>query len=302
MDQAEWFAVDWGTTHLRVWVFGPDERLLTCLTSDKGMSKLKPHDFEPVLLDLVASYLGQGVCPVIACGMVGARQGWAEAPYLSVPSLPPTGETGLRVTPTDARIDLHILPGLSQKKPADVMRGEETQIAGYLARDPNFFGTLCLPGTHTKWVQVSAKEIVSFRTFMTGELFSLISGHSVLRHGIGAGGWLEPDFLEAVDDAMTSPQQVTSRLFGLRAEGLINNLSAEATRARLSGYLIGLELAGAKPYWLGQDLVVIGAPDLSALYARALAVQGLPSRVQSGDDMTLDGLKAAYHALKEARG
>ena len=79
MDQAEWFAVDWGTTHLRVWVFGPDERLLTCLTSDKGMSKLKPHDFEPVLLDLVASYLGQGVCPVIACGMVGARQGWAEA-------------------------------------------------------------------------------------------------------------------------------------------------------------------------------------------------------------------------------
>ena len=75
MDQAEWFAVDWGTTHLRVWVFGPDERLLTCLTSDKGMSKLKPHDFEPVLLDLIASYLGQGVCPVIACGMVGARQG-----------------------------------------------------------------------------------------------------------------------------------------------------------------------------------------------------------------------------------
>src|SRR6056300_1207225 len=58
MDQAEWFAVDWGTTHLRVWVFGPDERLLTCLTSDKGMSKIKPHDFEPVLLDLVASYLG----------------------------------------------------------------------------------------------------------------------------------------------------------------------------------------------------------------------------------------------------
>ncbi|MEK9734715.1 MAG: 2-dehydro-3-deoxygalactonokinase, partial [Paracoccaceae bacterium] len=83
--------------------------------------------------------------------------------------------------------------------------------------------------------------------------------------------------------------------------GLINNLSAEAARARLSGYLIGLELAGAKPYWLGQDLVVIGAPNLSALYARALAVQGLPSRVQSGDDMTLEGLKAAYHALKEAR-
>jgi len=74
---------------------------------------------------------------------------------------------------------MHILPGLKQDKNPDVMRGEETQIAGFLAGNPDFDGVLCLPGTHTKWVHISAKEIVSFQTVMTGELFALLSQNSV---------------------------------------------------------------------------------------------------------------------------
>ena len=58
------------------------------------------------------------------------------------------------------------------------MRGEETQIAGFLALNPKFDGVICLPGTHTKWVHISAGEIVSFRTFMTGEMFALLSQQS----------------------------------------------------------------------------------------------------------------------------
>jgi 2-dehydro-3-deoxygalactonokinase len=88
----------------------------------------------------------------------------------------------------DPRLRVSILPGLKQAVPPDVMRGEETQIAGFLAAAPGFDGVLCLPGTHAKWVQISAEEVVSFRTFMTGELFDLLSTQSVLRHSIAGEG------------------------------------------------------------------------------------------------------------------
>ena len=299
MSKAEWFAVDWGTSNLRVWVFDAENQLLDHVSSNQGMGSLSPETFEPTLIELIDPYLGQGVSPVICCGMVGARQGWAEAAYMQVPCSAPDAKKALRVKSKDPRVDVRILPGLCQNTPADVMRGEETQIAGYLAKDPNFFGTLCLPGTHSKWTQISAEEIVSFRTFMTGELFALLSTQSVLRHALDTSEWSEDDYLEALNDAMSAPQQLSARLFALRADGLLHGLSPTAVRSRLSGYLIGLELAGAKPYWLGLDVVVIGDPKLTPLYTRALKAQGVSCLSQNGDEMTQAGLKAAYRVLKE---
>lgn len=299
MSKAEWFAVDWGTSNLRVWVFDAENQLLDHVSSTQGMGALSPETFEPTLIELIDPYLGQGVSPVICCGMVGARQGWAEAAYMQVPCSAPDAKKALRVKSKDPRVDVRILPGLCQNTPADVMRGEETQIAGYLAKDPNFFGTLCLPGTHSKWTQISAEEIVSFRTFMTGELFALLSTQSVLRHALDTSEWSEDYYLEALNDAMSAPQQLSARLFALRADGLLHGLSPTAVRSRLSGYLIGLELAGAKPYWLGLDVVVIGDPKLTPLYTRALKAQGVSCLSQNGDEMTQAGLKAAYRVLKE---
>ena len=155
------------------------------------------------------------------------------------------------------------------------MRGEETQIAGLLAREPNFDGVVCLPGTHTKWVHVSAGEVVSFTSFMTGELFSLLATGSVLRHSIAAEGWSEADFETAVEDALARPERVSAKLFGLRAEALLMDLSPERSRARLSGLLIGMELAGARPYWLGRDIVMIGASRLVDAYIAAMHLCGL---------------------------
>ena len=299
MSKAEWFAVDWGTSNLRVWVFDAENQLLDHVSLTQGMGALSPETFEPTLIELIDPYLGQGVSPVICCGMVGARQGWAEAAYMQVPCSAPDAKKALRVKSKDPRVDVRILPGLCQNTPADVMRGEETQIAGYLAKDPNFFGTLCLPGTHSKWTQISAEEIVSFRTFMTGELFALLSTQSVLRHALDTSEWSEDDYLEALNDAMSAPQQLSARLFALRADGLLHGLSPTAVRSRLSGYLIGLELAGAKPYWLGLDVVVIGDPKLTPLYTRALEAQGVSCLSQNGDELTQAGLKAAYRVLKE---
>ena len=303
LENSKWLAVDWGTSNLRIWLMHADGKVLDEASCSCNMAQLDAEQFYSFFIQLAEPFFSnEQNIPVLACGMIGAKQGWQEAPYISVPCYPPNVDQAVRKIPRgDNRFTLYILPGVKQKKPADVMRGEETQIAGFLTVHPQFDGVVCLPGTHTKWVRLSAKEIVSFRTFMTGELFSLLSKQSVLKHCVADQGWSEPDFLEAVDDAISSPQQLSARLFGLRAEGLINDMPAAVARARLSGYLIGLELSGAKAYWLGQDLVAIGAPELSELYALALKSQGLSCRVVRGDDMTLEGIRSAHKALQEAR-
>ena len=293
---ADWIAVDWGTSNMRAWAIRDGAGLATG-QSDKGMGALAPSEFEAGLLEVIEPWLGRNRIPLVACGMVGAKQGWCEAPYAKVPC-PPVGRGAVRPEVTDGRIDVAILPGLSQGDPADVMRGEETQIAGYLAKDPDFDGVLCLPGTHTKWVQISAGEVVSFRTFMTGELFALISKQSVLRHSVGEG-WDAAAFEAAVTDAMSRPEAMANRLFTLRAEGLLADLGTGAATARLSGLLIGAELAAARPYWLGQKIVLIGAPGLAAHYATALALQGVSAETANATDTTLAGLTAAYARLKE---
>ena len=194
------------------------------------MSLLKPFKYENALEEALQNLRTAASLPVIMSGMAGSAQGWCEAPYLSTPTQ--LDWLSEKATSAESRYrPVHILPGVKQKKPADVMRGEETQISGFLTVQPQFNGVLCLPGTHTKWVRLSAKEIVSFRTFMTGELFSLLSKQSVLKHCVADQGWSELDFLEAVDDAISSPQQLSARLFGLRAEGLINDMPAAVARA-----------------------------------------------------------------------
>jgi 2-dehydro-3-deoxygalactonokinase len=182
---------------------------------------------------------------------------------------------------------------MRQGKPADLMRGEETRVAGVLAARPGFDGVLCLPGAHTKWVHVSAGEIVSFTTFMTGELFALLTRPSALRHGLGTEGWDEAVFLEAVADAMGRPQGIGAALFGVDAACVLGQTSPETARARLSGLLVGLELAGARPHWLGQEVRIVGTGDLARAYGVALRAQAASVGPLEDDDFALRGLCAA---------
>jgi len=300
--RVDWIAVDWGTSRLRAWAFSANGMQLGEAHSDSGMVGFERQAFEPALLTLIDPWLEPGrVTPVIACGMVGARQGWAEAPYRAVPCAPPGAPEAIRAPAADPRIEVTILPGVSQASPADVMRGEETQVAGFLAKHPDFDGTLCLPGTHTKWVQVSAGEIVSFRTVMTGDLFAALSDHTVLRHSLGEGTDTSA-FLDALGDAMARPEALTARLFGLRAETLLSGLAPETAAARASGLLIGVELAGTKGYWLGTRLAVIGSGRLADLYSEALAAQGAVPERADAEAMVLAGLNAARAEIAAGEG
>lgn len=295
----DWVAVDWGTTHLRAWAMDAQGRPLAEAASDRGMSRLSPTDFEPALLELIEPWLSLGQLTVIACGMAGSRQGWAEAKYATVPCTPFADPGATRAPASDPRIRVFLLSGLSQPRPDDVMRGEETQIAGLLSKDPDFDGVVCLPGTHTKWARVSAGEVVSFQTFMTGELFALLTEKSVLTHSVTGQGWEEAAFEVAIGRALSDPHKLAAELFGIRARHLLRGADHAANKARLSGLLIGAELAGSRPYWLGHRIVLIGAEKLCDRYDSALSLQGALVERASGEDMTLRGLTAAYNRLKE---
>ncbi|NSX54116.1 2-dehydro-3-deoxygalactonokinase [Parasulfitobacter algicola] len=295
----DWFAVDWGTSNLRVWAMTASGTVLDQAVSDQGMGKLTRDRFEPALLDLIGDWLGPNKTPVIACGMVGARQGWVEAPYQTTPCKPFVNQLTAVNFLQDPRLQVYVIPGVCQKDPADVMRGEETQIAGFLSLNKNWDGVICLPGTHTKWVQISADEIISFKTFLTGELFDLLTHHSVLRHSIDTDGWDDDAFQTAVSEAISRPEAIAARLFSIRADDLLHDRAPSQACAYLSGLLIGAELAASRPYWLGQQIAIIGGSTIAKHYADALQAQGAFATVTDAPRMTLAGLSAAYAKTKE---
>jgi 2-dehydro-3-deoxygalactonokinase len=311
-DSIRWIAVDWGSTHLRTYALSENNLLLDEKTSDKGMAQLTTQEFEPALLALISSWLPTMTptksnrpepITVIACGMVGARQGWQEAPYLQTPCSATSIENMIDVETQDQRIDMKILAGVSQTHPADIMRGEETQIAGLLADTKNHtfsntppISTICLPGTHSKWVIIKNEKIEHFSTFMTGEAFSLLSEKSMLRHTVSTSDWDNAAFLEGVASSIEKPQDLLSNCFRLRASDLLNDLSAASARSRLSGLIIGAELAGAQPFCTGQTVALIGEPALSKLYSDALLSLGINSQRFDPKQLTLLGLTRAYQA------
>ena len=289
-------AADWGTSNLRVWGIDHQGKVVNTITNGKGMSSLMPSEFEPYLIGLIENWLPKekkAKCPIIICGMAGAKTGWKEAAYLKAPCPPINEEKIIQLETEDQRISVSIIPGIMQKSPPDVMRGEETQIAGYLSKKPDFDGIICLPGTHTKWVHISAGEIVSFKTFMTGEIFLSLSEHSILKSSVQGDDLDLTSFLEAFEDTYSNPALLSSKLFGLRAADLLENTSTKLLKSKLSGYLIGSELAGAKSYWLGQNIVMIGNDDLCILYQKALKKLGLNATIENAQNVTLYGLQQA---------
>lgn len=289
-----WIGVDWGTTNLRAWIFDETDALCASFESEQGAALLSGTQFESVLLSLIGEQLpSQQEIDVFCCGMVGSRQGWVEASYRMVP-------TGLLPEPSDlktfdaasGRLKVHIVPGVAQMSPSDVMRGEETQIAGYFAATERADTALCLPGTHSKWVLADHNGLKGFKTYPTGELFALLSQQSILRHSMNEGPTNQSSFSAAVKESMEFPERFLSALFPIRAAGLLESNPEVSGRDYLSGLLIGLELVNARDFLDGRPVAVVGADALSELYRSALVIAGIDAELVDGGEMVRTGLIA----------
>ncbi len=292
-------AVDWGTTRLRVWLLDAKGAVLDERRSDEGLLTAQHKGFATVLDRQLRDMAAPTDLPSIVCGMAGARQGWVEAPYVEVPAS--LGDIlGSAVPVPGVARDIRIVPGLAQRNPRtpDVMRGEETQLAGITKLIGSGSHLVCMPGTHSKWVIAEGGAITGFGTWPTGEMFSVLSQHSILRHSIGdQPAKVSPDseaFRDWCREAL-SDGDIGARLFGIRASGLLSGLGQDDAAAALSGLLIGAEIASAIRRFGRRDapvvLVVSGA--LGALYAEAMRLDGIAVTIADADEAVLAGLVAA---------
>lgn len=288
----KWIAADWGTSNLRCWAMSSSGHVLFRAESESGMNAIVKSggNFETALLELIRPWLREGeTIRVEACGMVGAKQGWIEAPYCETPCSPATLRS--EAPSSDDGIEVWIRSGVKQSAPPDVMRGEETQIAGLLSLHPEFEGLVCLPGTHTKWAQIRNKEIQGFQTFFTGEVFSLLANQSVLRLTLAPEGTDETAFLQGVTTSFQSPESLLSDGFRLRAEALLEELDGVEARSRLSGLLLGHELAGVfKASDQPEFVFLVGSDELVELYRVALSSLSITHRSITNESAILGGL------------
>ncbi len=259
-------AVDWGTSSFRAYRLDRQGRILESRFADKGILVVPPG---PAVLE---EQLGDWVddVPIVMSGMVGSRQGWVEAPYVPCPAGFAEIAGALKEVKWNAR-RAWIVPGLSCRDASgvhDVMRGEEVQVLGAEQE-----GLICLPGTHSKWVEVERGRIVRFSTHMTGEVYAVLKQHSILGRMMEQG---KPDAGAFAEGVKRSGEAggLLHHLFGVRTRGLMGELDPAASASYLSGILIGHELRAFGV----QRVSLLGAPELTALYAQAAEALGIETR------------------------
>jgi len=275
-------AIDWGTTSARAYRLDDSGAVLDVKSAPLGIQAVTDRQFSVAFDALLENWRDEAV-PRIACGMIGSRQGWTEAPYVGCPvdlaglgrNLAHTPGGELAIVPGAQCVDASGLP--------DVMRGEETQIAGALAPSADRMLAV-LPGTHSKWAIVEDGRLKSFATFMTGELFAVLLAHSILGR--------MADRAEAADAAGEGFARGVAKglvgagfshvIFGARSLALAGDLAPKDVADWLSGALIGQEIQAARA-WIREQrgdidvVTVIGGEALAARYLSALALAGVPA-------------------------
>lgn len=259
---AEWIAIDATTDGLRGWAMNG---------ADVMAEATAEGAFDPALAAVLAALPGaQGAPIVAACLDVAARM---------VPC-----------TPLPAVLARHgalwVIPPLAQADPPALTDGAEAPIAGFLAAHPDFDGILCVIAGQTTWAHISAGEVVSFQCLLGGVLADAIGGQS--------GAHDADAFDDALADILSRPEKFAARLASARAARKLGQIGADAAQSRLNAVLIGAELAAMRPYWLGQQVAIIGSGARAQRYADALAAQGVVARIHDADAMLRAGLIAAH--------
>ncbi len=284
-----YIAVDWGTTNRRAYLVGGDGSVTDSFEDERGLMAVPKGGFDAAASEIRARL---GNLPMLLGGMVGSNRGWREAPYVPCPAGPEgLAERILWIEPGRTGI----VPGVCQGAPdEDVMRGEEVQVLGAIAagqvpRD----GLLCHPGTHAKWIRLEGGRIAAFNTMMTGELFSLISKHSILGEQLKGEVAVDDDFRRGVAEGLDG-RDLLSTLFGIRARHVLG-VSEGSAASYASGLLIGSDVRAG--LGLGGDgtIALIGRPDLCVLYAEALKATGRDTVEVDGAEAFLAGI----HMLTE---
>jgi 2-dehydro-3-deoxygalactonokinase len=258
-------AVDWGTTNRRAYLIDSAGKQSGEFEDGKGILSVPEGGFPAAIAEIREKLADK---PLLLAGMVGSNRGWKDAPYVPCPaSLDDLVSKLVWAGEREA-----IVPGVSYigDDRADVMRGEEVQVLGAVAAGLVESNALvCHPGTHNKWTVLHKAEIHSFRTVMTGELFSLLKEHSILA-GMLKGPVADNDVFRGAARHAIFNEALPAELFSVRASVLLGRMKEEDAASYASGLLIGTDVRIGLAVPTGAQVVVMGRPELTGLYSAAL--------------------------------
>lgn len=290
---------DWGTSSLRLRLVGiPDAVTIAELSTGDGIASVhqrwhaadnknsvSKHSFYLGFLynnikDLLLSVnIGNRVNIVVISGMASSSIGFVEMPYATLPfNLDGTDvEYKLLGASDEFPFATYIISGISSGN--DVLRGEETQLIGMaeLLEKNNDEEVLCLlPGTHSKHVMIKNGSITDFKTYMTGEVFSLLSHHSVLSECVSDHVHLDDSCSHAFENGIARSEDpaLLNNIFSVRVNYLLGRLPKNENTSYLSGLLIGAELRSFGKVRPAQ-IVLASTNPLFGLYSNGLRQLGL---------------------------
>ena len=279
-------AADWGTTNRRAYRIDGEGACCEEFEDGKGILSVPAGGFPDAVAE-IRSRLGD--LPLLLAGMIGSNKGWQEARYVAAPA----GINDLvqaLVWPGEREA---IVPGVSFQGDgrADVMRGEEVQLLGAVtAGDVPADALVCHPGTHNKWASVDGGRIAEFRTVMTGELFNLLKGHSILADLLKEDAQPDDAFAHGVQHGLAN-EDLPSELFAVRARVLLGDAVAEDAPSYTSGLLIGTDVRIGLNGASASSIYVMGRPELTQLYAAALREAGREPIELDGEQSFLAGIR-----------
>ena len=279
-------AVDWGTTNRRAYLLDPSGGCSDEFEDDRGVLAVPPGGFPDAVAE-IRQRLGDK--PLLLAGMIGSNRGWKEAPYVPCPA----GIESLAEQLAWAGEREAIVPGVSYvgEDRADVMRGEEVQLLGGVASgevDREAF--VCHPGTHNKWALLRNGIIEAFGTVMTGELFNLLKAHSILADLLDGPVEVNNSFRRGVGHALER-DMLPADLFGVRASVILGRTARADAPSYVSGLLIGTDVRIGLTWSAGARIGVMGRPELTRLYAAAIAEAGREAIELDGQRCFLAGIR-----------
>ena len=291
-DEIDWIAIDWGTTNFRAWII-KNNKILKEINRPHGIKNIPNKNFEDILnKNIKIPKKNNRKIKIISCGMIGSKQGWLDTGYEKNLNL--TKNNLVKVKTKNKNIDFYIVKGLSQKQPYDVIRGEETQILGYLESDKKFSGFICLPGTHSKWIKITKGKLINFKTYMTGELFEIISRNSILKYSINDKKINLKIFKNSVILSQKKYFNLFEYLFEFRSRALLTK-KKYYPKSELLAYLIGNEIKSNINELRNFKVIIIGSDYNSKLYSQAMQILKIDNKIINSKNITINGLKILFN-------
>ena len=292
--------IDWGTTNLRGYVL--DELLdeVDFISSSKGIMSVEKGEFKEVLLcEFKTLFDTYNIDTILMSGMVGSKNGWVQAPYVECEvGFDDIYENLIKVDDM-GDIDTYIAPGVMTNRGyfKDVMRGEEVQVFGAVLSNGLKDATFIIPGTHSKWISVKNYGIVDFKTNLTGEVFDVLSNHTILGKSIKYNNYNENDFIRGLE-CCKNGNGLLNDIFSTRTLYLDSKLNS--AYSYLSAIIIAHEIVCMRDVFKDSFIYIIGGDKLNRLYETALTYFGIKSNSIPSKDATLTSLKHLYKLIENS--